>query len=136
MDIWVGLFAAACRRAVADAISFEDRAQLLQDSWRARLGSVRANSAADLLLRTLPGAPVVTASSAAGLIGRSFKATNDAIAKLMDVGILRQISVGRRNRAFEAPDVIDEFTALEWQLASPSGDTRVSAPSRRVPRRV
>jgi len=136
MDIWVGLFAAACRRAVADAISFEDRAQLLQDSWRARLGSVRANSAADLLLRTLPGAPVVTASSAAGLIGRSFKATNDAIAKLMDVGILRQISVGRRNRAFEAPDVIDEFTALQRQLASPSGDTRVSAPSRRVPRRV
>src|SRR5580698_6685445 len=36
LDLWVGRFAAACRRAVADAASFEERAQLLQDSWRAR----------------------------------------------------------------------------------------------------
>jgi hypothetical protein len=50
-------------------------------------------------------------------------------------GILKQVGVGRRNRAFEAPDVIDAFTALERQLASPGGDTRTSDPSRRVPRR-
>ncbi len=135
LDLWLGRFAAACQRAVADATSFEQRAQLLQESWRARLGSVRANSAADILLRKLPGAPIVTAESAAGLIGRSFKAANDAIARLTQADILRQVSVGRRNRAFEAPDVIAAFTALERQLASPSGDTRTSDPSRRVPQR-
>ncbi len=132
LDRWVGRFAAACLRAVADAASFEERSRLLQESWRARLGAVRANSAADVLLRVLPGAPIVTVTSAAGLLDRSFKAANDGIAKLVDAGILRQVSVGRRNRAFEAPEVIEEFTALERQLASPRGDTRISEPSRRV----
>lgn len=46
-----------------------------------------------------------------------------------------RLFVGRRNRAFEATDAIEAFTALERQLASPAGDTRASAPSRRVPLR-
>jgi Fic family protein len=135
-ELWVGRFAAACRRAIGDAASFEQRTRILQDSWRDRLGAVRAKSAADALIRILPGAPIVTVSSAADLTGRSFKAANDGIARLVEAGILRQISVGRRNRAFEAPEVIEEFTALERQLASPAGDTRTSEPGRRVPRRT
>ena len=39
----------------------------------------------------------------------------------------------RRNRAFEAPEVIRAFTALERQLATPSGDTRAAVPARRGP---
>jgi Fic family protein len=134
-DRWVGRFAAACRRAVEDAESFEARTLELQDSWRARLGSVRENSATDLLLLRLPGVPIVTVSSAARLTGRSFTAASDAVTRLADAGILRQLTVGRRNRAFEAPEVIDAFTSLERRLASPSGDTRISEPARRVPRR-
>jgi Fic family protein len=134
-DLWVGRFAAACTRAVRDAASFEERTRQLQEAWRAQLGAVRANSAADVLLRRLPGAPILTVASAAGLIGRSFKAANGAITRLAEAGILRQITVGRRNRAFEAPEVIEAFAALERQLASPSGDTRISLPARRVPRR-
>ena len=134
-NLWVARFAAACLRAVEDANSFEERARLLQDEWRARLGPVRANSATDLLLRALPGAPLTTVSAAASHLGRTFQPVNAAIARLTDAGILRQVSVGRRNRAFEAPEVIEAFTALERRLASPAGDTRISAPSRRVPLR-
>jgi Fic family protein len=135
INLWVARFAAACVRAVDDAASFERRAQLLQDEWREKLGAVRANSAADLLLRALPGAPLITVKSAAALIERTFPAANDAIKKLVDSGILRPVKVGRRNRAFEVPDVIDAFTALERRLASPRGDTRTSEPSRSVPYR-
>jgi Fic family protein len=134
-DRWTGRFAAACSRAVADASSFERHAQQLQGAWRARLGRVRAGSAVDLLTQVLPGAPIITAHSAAGLLDRSFKAANDAIARLVEADILRQVNVGLRNRAFEAPEVIEAFTALERQLASPGGDTMVSGPARRVPRR-
>ena len=49
---------------------------------------------------------------------------------MVEAGILQQVTRGRRNRAFEAPDAIDAFTDLERQLASPVGDTRVSAPTR------
>ena len=34
--------------------------------------------------------------------------------------------MGRRNRAFEAPELIDLFTTLQRQLASPAGDTLVA----------
>jgi Fic family protein len=134
LNIWVGLFAGACTRSVADATTFEDRAAALEEQWRERLGTIRAKSGTDLLLRSLPGAPILTVDSAASLIGRTFKPAADAIERLVDAGILRQVTVGRRNRAFEAPEVIAAFTALERQLASPEGDTRTSEPVRTVPR--
>jgi hypothetical protein len=79
------------------------------------------------------GGPVLTVDSAAQLIGRTFKPANEAIDRLVDAGILRQVTVGRRNRAFEAPEVIAAFAALERQLASPEGDTVSSGPVRPVP---
>jgi Fic family protein len=135
INLWVARFAAACLRAVADASDFEKRSQLLQQEWRAKLGAVRANSATDLLLHALPGAPLLTVKSAAALIGRTFAAANEAIKRLVDAEILRPVTVGRRNRAFEATGVIEAFTALERQLASPQGNTLTSEPSRRVPYR-
>jgi Fic family protein len=132
---WIGRFAGACIRAVADSDAFERRAQDIQRSWRDRLPSVRRNSATDLLLSALPGAPVITANSAAALIGRSFPAANNAVSQLVEAGVLNQITIGRRNRAYEAPEIIAAFTDLERQLASPEGDTLTSEPLRRVPRR-
>lgn len=133
LNRWIALFASACRRAAEDAESFEDQVGRLQESWRDQLGPVRSASATDLLIRSLPGAPVVTAKTASELIGRSFQATNQAIERLVGAGVLVQVTLGRRNRAFEAPELIEAFTALERQLASPEGDTIVSQPIRRVP---
>jgi len=132
---WVGLFAAACRRSVADAEGYEQRIRSLQTEWRGRLGRVRAGSAAELLIDALPGAPILTVSGATELIRRSGQAVNEAIGRLAEAGVLRQITVGRRNRAFEAGDLIEAFTDLERRLASPGGDTRSAPPTRAVPRR-
>lgn len=134
VNTWIATFAGACARSVVDARAFESRAADLEEQWRERLGRVRANSATDLLLHRLSGAPVLTAESAARLLGRTFKPANEAIQRLVQAGILRQITIGRRNRAYEAPEVIDAFTDLERQLASPAGDTRNSPPARAVPR--
>jgi Fic family protein len=136
LDYWVGLFAAATTRAVADAENYERRIGEIQAAWREALGRVRTNSAVDLLVNALPGAPIVTVRSAAALIGRSEQAVNEAIPRLVDAGVLTQTTIGRRNRAFEAPDLINAFNDLERQLASPDGDTLRSRPERRVPRRL
>jgi Fic family protein len=135
-NAWISLFAGACRRAVSDAEAYEERVRMLQGEWRRRLGQLRRNSAADLLLRALPGAPMITVQSAAALLGRSVQAVNEAIPRLVEAGVLRQTTVGQRNRAFEAPELIDSFTALERQLASPDADTLTSPPARPVPYRV
>jgi Fic family protein len=135
INAWVGTFAAACRRAVDDAQAFEARILNVQEDWRRSLGRIRAGSATELLIAALPGAPILTVSSAAELTRRSFQATSEAIRRLEQAGVLRQVTVGRRNRAFEASDVLDVFNDLERQLASPAGDTRSSLPSRPAPRR-
>ncbi len=135
LNLWVSRFADACQRAVRDAASFEKRIQQIQSQWRTRLGRVRANSAVDLLITSIAGAPVLTAGAAATLIGRSYPQANAAIQRLASAGILSQTNVGRRNRTFEAPEIINAFTDLERQLASPDADTRTSEPARPVPSR-
>ncbi len=107
----------------------------VQATWRNKLGRVRTRSAVDLLVQALPGAPVITVKSASALIGRSEQAVNEAIPRLIDAGVVTQTTIGRRNRAFEADDLINAFADLERQLASPDGDTRHSPPARRVPPR-
>jgi Fic family protein len=136
LNLWVGRFAGACQRSVSDAASFETRIQQIRTEWRTQLGRVRANSAADLLITAIAGAPVLTVGGAATLISRSYPQTNAAIERLVSAGILSQITIGRRNRAFEAPAIVNAFTDLERQLASPTGNTRTSQPVRPVtPRR-
>lgn len=135
LNRWIAFFASACRRSVEDAGRFEDQVGKLQASWAQRVAPARRDSAVHRLIGALPAAPVLTIATGAELVGRSFQATSQAIERLVAAGVLKQITVGRRNRAFEAPELIDAFTALERQLASPEGDTRVSPPTRRAPRR-
>jgi hypothetical protein len=116
-------------RAAEDATIFENRLEQIESQWRIEVGQIRTGSATDLLLRALPGAPILSASGAAGLTGRSFPQANEAIGRLVSAGVLTQISVGKRNRAFEARDIVNAFTDLECQLASPEGDTHSSEPS-------
>jgi len=136
LNLWVGRFAGACIRSVDDASAFERRVRQIEEKWRGDLVRVRSGSATDLLLRALPGAPILTVKAAAELIGRSFPQVNEAMTRLVEAGVLSQVTVGRRNRAFEAKEIINAFTDLERQLASPAGDTRTSEPARPVtPRR-
>jgi Fic family protein len=132
---WIALFSAAVTRAVADAEQYEQRVRSIQEKWREAVGKVRSDSAVLRLIDALPGAPVLTVQSAAALVDRSNQATNEAIRQLLAAGVLEQTTIGRRNRGFEAPDLISAFTDLERQLASPASDTRSSPPSRAVPHR-
>jgi Fic family protein len=132
---WVAQFAASCRRSVDDATDFEHKVERIRAQWGKALGRVRTDSAVERLLHRLPGAPVLTVVSAAALTDRSFQATNEAMVRLERAGIVEQVNVGRRNRAFEARAIIDAFTALERQLASTRSDTGSSPPRRQTPAR-
>jgi hypothetical protein len=133
---WLRMFATATIRACQDAEAYSEEIDEITATWRTKLGRVRANSSTDLLLRVLPGAPIVTVESASKLIERSKARTTDAVNALAKAGVLRQRNVGRqRYRVFEATEVLDLFTGLERALASPTGDTRSDRPVRLVPQR-
>ncbi len=110
---WIAFFASACRRAADDAARFEAQVRALQSSWVARAGRPRRDSAAYLLIEALPASPMLTTSTAAALIDRSFQAASQAIDRLVGAGVLAQVNAGQRNRTFEAPELIEAFTALE-----------------------
>ena len=135
INSWIALFATATSRAAADAKAYEQTVADIKSQWQKRLGRLRQGSAAALLLDALPGAPIVTVHSAAALTGRSEQAVNAAIPRLVQAQILSQTTLGSRNRAFEASEMIDAFADLERRLASPDGDTRHSPPARAVPER-
>jgi Fic family protein len=135
INTWVALFAVSCSRAVADAESFERRTQQLQVEWRTRLGSVRSDATVLRLLDRLIATPVITVRRVAEDLGVSVPAANNAVAQLLEAEIVTQVRAGRRNRAFEAREIVDAFTSLERQLARPSGDTRTAEPNRTVPER-
>ncbi|MFG1910416.1 Fic family protein [Kribbella sp. NPDC048928] len=132
---WLRMFALACTHATAEAARFEQTAADLKADWRTRAAPVRAGSAAELLIEALPAAPVLTLAAAAQLIDRSQQAANQGLARLVEAGVLREVTDGRRNRIYEAPELIDAFTLLERRFASPAADTRIEPPSRPVPPR-
>jgi Fic family protein len=132
-NLWIGRFAAAVTRSVRDADAFEKQIDDLEGEWRRRVGQVRRSSATDILLQRLPAMPVLTVKGGCELIKRSFVATNEAISKLVDADVLRPVRDRRRNRAFEAHELVDLFTDFDRRLASPDSDTHISEPVRPVP---
>lgn len=133
---WLRTFAGAALRACSDAQAYAARIDDLVEGWRNTLGSVRKGSALDLLLKILPGVPLLTVDSAARLANRSDVAAGAAVNRLAEAGILVQRNIGRqRYRIFEAPQVLELFTSLERALASPTGDTATEPPARPAPRR-
>jgi len=135
LNQWLGTFAAACTRASEDAEAFEARVRAIQDGWRARLGSVRKHSVALRLVEFLPGTPIITIAEAKRLTGGSTSSVNDAMVRLSEAQIIAPTVVGRKRRqVYQAAEIVEAFTALERQLASPAGDTQVSGPVRTVPR--
>lgn len=130
----VSFFARKVIASCGMAETFEQRIGVVQEGWRQKVRP-RANSAADRLLRVLPGNPVVSIASAARLTGRSLEAARLAIASLVEAGVLSQNARNRKSNLYTADDVLNEFCALERALGTPGGDTPVAKPVRAVPQR-
>jgi Fic family protein len=130
---WLDVFVSDAIRACHDADDLMLKMEELQLNWRQQMGRVRVNSSIDLLLKQLPGIPVLTVATAMKLIERSKTKTNEAVNQLLDHGVLKQTTVGRRNRAFEAPDLLVAITNFERVLGSPTGDLQADPPTRIAP---
>jgi Fic family protein len=132
---WIDQFVEATGRACVDARRFVESVQELELQWRARLGPIRAGSAAAALLAELPRLPVFTINTASETLQRSWDAVNQAVTRLEQAGVVRQVTIGRRNRAYEVVGLFEAMTAYERILASPAADTSIAPPARPVPAR-
>lgn len=127
---WIEQFVEATGRACVDARRFVQTIEELELEWRARLGPIRRGSAASALLSELPRLPVFTINTASEALQRSWDAVNQAVTRLEHAGVVRQVTIGRRNRAYEVVGLFKAMTAYERILASPAADTSIGPPGR------
>ncbi len=117
IEPWVEHFAVAVAQSVTIARRYTDDVSTLRTAWReqvsARAPTPRADAAVWLLLDRLPGHPVITAAVAAAITGRSKPAIGQAIGQLVDAGVLRPLSSGNRNRAWEVDGLLALIERLE-----------------------
>ena len=114
--------AAVAMRAYLDAFIS------LEQHWRERVGRISKGSALEELLSVLMGSPLLTVSHAARLINRGISATNDALNRLAELGIVRcDEVVGMRNRVFVADEAIALLEEMERRMIRQSPIAREEA---------
>jgi Fic family protein len=129
---WCRTFIRTLHTATEHARRLDADILALQAAWREAADHPRSDSAAERLIRLLPAHPVLNAEAAQALVGGSVVAARAALNALAEAGVLKQVSVGRRNRVFEATALLQLVDELEWTLATPtaSGVERRPAPPR------
>jgi Fic family protein len=119
---WYGLFADALQRAAAESVGFAERVGELQEDWREQAGRPRRGSAASKLIDALPSHPVVNLRAAVEITRASEPAVLRAFERLGRAGVLRQTTVGRRNRVFESVGLFALVDDLERRLGPAGAD--------------
>lgn len=118
---WVGLFAAAARTAANEAGRFAAQLAKLQAEWRKAAAPLRSDAAASKLIDLLPAAPIIDVGTVESLVDCSNQAARLALAHLERAKVVSQLTVGRRNRAWEAPAVFELLNDFERHLATRRG---------------
>jgi len=116
-DDWLELFAASLAESVAEARRLAIALAQLQDQWRAQVGHPRSDSAAAAIIELLPSHPMITIAVLQERTGRSKQGINEAVARLQEAGVLAQITVGKRHRAWEAVGLLELVDAFEKAVA-------------------
>ncbi len=113
---WLLFFADAVWRAATGAEDFAKSISELQRQWIANAGTPRKGSSPLRLIELLPLNPVVNVKTVSQGLGITSEAARQAILRLDDAGVLRQVTIGRRNRAWETDGVFNLLDAFERDL--------------------
>ena len=127
-DDWYQVFIDALYRAAAGAQQFAADVASLQARWMKEAGDPRRGSGPRRLIELLPSQPIVDVKTAAGLLGGSPERSRQALARLEQAGVVRQTSVGKRNRAWESVGLFDLLDRFERDLGQTKRTPRPTKP--------
>lgn len=128
---WCGTFAAATRTAARGAVAFAEKIGRLQDRWLEIAGGPRQGSTPRKIISLLPTHPILDVKTAQRLAGVSDEAARLTMNRLETAGVVKQVSLGKRNRAWEAQGLFDLLNEFEREMAAPRG---AGGPRRPAPR--
>lgn len=119
---WYAVFNEALFRAASRAQRFAADVAELEKRWIDQAGNPRRGAGARRLIEMLPSRPIVNLKTARELIGGSKERARLAIDRLEGAGVIRQVTAGRRNRAWECVGLFDLLDRFERDLG-PEGRT-------------
>lgn len=105
-DDWICFFSTAVNTQAIDAVSRVQQLLALKDGFQRQLREARAKGVSLRIADDLLGYPMITPTLASSMQGVSYPAANSAIARLVDLGILRQRSRGNYDRIFSCDQVL------------------------------
>lgn len=107
----VAAVAEACFAAVKNGRALVDDIQDAEKSWDVRV-IARSDSSVHRVRKYLLRQPVVNTKTVATELGISDVAAQSAIDRLVEASVLTQMSVGNRNRIWQAPEILDALDAF------------------------
>ncbi len=130
---WCATFADATTIAAERASALGRSLADLREGWLEQAGHPRRNSSAWRLIEGLVSHPLVSVASAQQLLGVSDEAARLALHRLAAASVVRQVTVGRRNRAWAADDVFDLLDGFDMTMATAAeGGLGRPAPTRQL----
>lgn len=122
IDQWCGTFASASRLAVEGAAQFEEHLATMISRWRLE-SEARPDSHLWHACEQTTITPVFTATSLRDDLRCSVTAATEVIERLERIGIVAQVSLGRRNRVYLNRPVLRLLDDFERDLLSAADGT-------------
>ena len=113
---WYTVLVDAVYHAATRARTFAGQVAELQQRWLEHAGTPRAGSGARRLIELLPANPVVDLASATRLLGGTKEQARQAILRLDQADVLRQVNAGKRNRVWETVGLFGLLDQFERDL--------------------
>ena len=113
----VSLMATSAQISARESRATAARLSQLPDEWRLQAGNPRGDSALGRLIEQLCETPVITSTTAADIAGASAAAAHRALGRLVETGIVRELTGRRRHQIWGASAVLHELDDLAFRIA-------------------
>lgn len=126
---WCAIFAEAMEVAGTRATELGRSLADLRGEWLQRAGSPRRGSTSRRLIEGLAGHPLLSVASTAKLLAVSEEAARLSLNQLSASGVVRQVTIGRRNRAWAAEEIFDLLDEFDFGMAPREGFDQPARPA-------
>lgn len=109
---WINFFLQVLAHQAADARNRAVALHALREDYRARVTSARSSSLLPQLVDTLFETPALTINRAAAALGVTHRAAAQNVAKLVDAGVLVDVSTSARSKTFLAQEILHAIDGL------------------------
>jgi Fic family protein len=105
-DSWTRFFAEGVLAQAEKGVSTINELESFKERTLAHLRAEKVRGSAITIAESLIGYPIINVSTARSLTGLTFESANQAIAKLVEKGVLEEITGRRVNRLFVCRPVL------------------------------